>query len=90
MFSVPRSFSNLPGASVDLPLAFIKAGTRMSWTRVDLPEPETPAIHTTECSGMRMSKFLRLCSDAPRRTSAGLAGLMRLWAECGKVLSPRR
>ena len=42
----------------------------MSLTRVDFPEPETPVTAVITPSGNRTSMFLRLCSRAPRTTSA--------------------
>ncbi len=42
----------------------------MSCTKVDLPDPETPATQTRWPKGIRISIFFRLCSLAPKRTKA--------------------
>ncbi len=67
--SAPDSPLNCPGASVGLPRYLSNAGYSTSSTRLDLPEPETPVTHTRRLSGMRTSRFLRLCSQAPRNSS---------------------
>src|SRR4051812_24204413 len=43
----------------------ISAGSKMSPTNVDLPEPDTPVTHTNLPSGIVTSILRRLCSRAP-------------------------
>src|SRR2546428_475572 len=50
---------------------------RISFTRVLFPEPDTPVMATNIPSGMRTSMSFRLCSRAPRTTSASGFGLRR-------------
>jgi hypothetical protein len=45
--------------------------SRMSLTRVDLPEPDTPVTATRQPRGKATSMSCRLCSRAPRTTSCG-------------------
>src|SRR5688572_13680438 len=44
---------------------------------VDLPEPDTPVMHTSRRSGNSTSMFLRLCSRTPRSFTLLSAGTMR-------------
>ena len=73
----PRNSRCLPAISEGLPLDFNSAAYRTSWTSVDLPDPETPVTHTSRCSGIVTSMFLRLCSSAPRISRLGAEGSMR-------------
>jgi len=46
----------------------MRRGKRVSWTRVDLPEPETPVTQVKRPLGMATSMAFRLFPEAPRRT----------------------
>src|SRR5215467_12377000 len=60
---------------------FASALYRISFTSVDLPEPETPLTTVINPSGQDTSIFCKLCSEAPRTTSAFPFGEPRL---CGR------
>ncbi len=49
----------------------------MSFTSVDLPEPDTPVTHTKQPSGISTSMSCRLCSRAPRMRSWSSPGTRR-------------
>ncbi|MBC6968948.1 MAG: hypothetical protein DYH07_08285 [Armatimonadetes bacterium ATM1] len=59
----------------------MRRGKRVSWTRVDLPEPETPVTQVKRPRGMATSIFLRLLPEAPRRTIQPLPFEADMWTE---------
>ena len=75
--SAPSSRSKAPGASLGWPFALRSALYNTSSMSVDLPEPDTPVMHTSRRSGNSTSMFLRLCCVTPRSLMARCAGTMR-------------
>jgi hypothetical protein len=68
--SVPSTFLCRPGLERDRYTAWWRALERMSVTRVDLPDPDTPVTATSVPSGKATSIPARLCSVAPRTVIA--------------------
>ena len=66
----PSMPSWAPGRSFAWCSRLATAWCRVSLTRVDLPEPETPVTQQKTPSGIATSIPLRLCSRAPRTSSA--------------------
>ena len=69
-YSTPSMPSHLPGRSfawLSLPASVLYS---TSLTSEDLPLPDTPVTHVMTPSGICTSTCLRLCSLAPRITSA--------------------
>ena len=52
----------------------------MSFTNVDLPEPDTPVTETKQPSGISTSIFFKLCSLAPLMVTQSPLGVLR---SCG-------
>ena len=52
----------------------------MSFTNVDLPEPDTPVTETKQPSGISTSIFFKLCSLAPLMVTQSPLGALR---SCG-------
>ncbi len=77
--SLPRIFLNAPGASDGSPFRRRSPRYSTSSMSVDLPDPLTPEMPTTQPRGICTSMLLRLCSHAPvisialRRSSASLS-----------------
>ena len=88
--SAPSSRSKAPGASLGWPLALRSALYNTSSMSVDLPEPDTPVMHTRRRSGNSTSMFLRLCCVTPRSLIARCAGTMRALVSGVAVLRRRR
>ena len=90
----PSTPSWAPGRSFAWCRRLATEWCRVSLTRVDLPEPETPVTQQKTPSGTATSMPLRLCSRAPRTTQrAGrLAALLRHLdpALAGEVLAGQR
>ena len=90
----PSTPSWAPGRSFAWCSRLATAWCRVSLTRVDLPEPETPVTQQKTPSGIATSMPLRLCSRAPRTSSAPRgwrrsAGHLDL-ALAGEVLAGQR
>ena len=60
-----------------VPSALRSALYSTSSMSVDLPEPDTPVMHTSRRSGTRTFTFLRLCCVTPRSLSDFCDGTMR-------------
>ena len=63
---------------------------RMSLTRVDLPEPDTPVTATRQPSGNATSTPRRLCSAAPLTATSRFAFRGLRVAGTGMVCRPAR
>ncbi len=63
---------------------------RMSLTRVDLPDPDTPVTAIRQPSGNATSTFFRLCSVAPLTTTSRDLDRLRRWAGTGMLIRPVR
>ncbi len=72
--SAPFRRSKAPGISLGRPSALSMALCSTSSMSVDLPEPDTPVIHTRRRSGNSTSMFLRLCSRTAVSLMARFAG----------------
>ena len=65
------------------------ARCRMSFTRVDFPEPDTPVTTVSNPTGNGTSMFFRLLARAPRTVSNFPLAARRL-AGTGMLNSPER
>src|SRR5207247_6641355 len=79
MYSKPSIALWRPGSSRARWIFIASALYRISFTRVDLPEPETPVTTVISPIGKETSMCCRLCSAAPRTTIAFPLDCRRLW-----------
>ena len=89
MFSAPEIALCSPASSRERYSFFASARYRMSLTRVDLPDPETPVTTVITPSGKVTSRFLRLFSFAPRMVSAVAIGVRGAPARISIESAPR-
>src|SRR2546425_471382 len=67
-YSRPTRLSCSPGEAKSVLNARATARYSVSWTSVDLPEPETPLTTVSVPNGTRNVTFFRLCWRAARRS----------------------
>src|SRR3989338_6335012 len=65
MYSTPRIILCAPTCFLVRYSLFATERYKISFTSVDLPEPDTPVTHTNRRNGISTSMFLRLCAAAP-------------------------
>jgi hypothetical protein len=65
IFSIPFTSLHFPGFSVALFIFCAIVLYKISFIKVDFPEPETPVIQVNTPSGNFTSIFFKLCSVAP-------------------------
>src|SRR5262249_62091004 len=73
-YSRPTRLSCSPGEAKSVLNARATARYSVSWTRVDLPEPETPLTTVSVPSGTRSVTFFRLCWRGGRSNGGGGGG----------------
>src|SRR3972149_8391461 len=67
-YSRPSKLACAPGSSFAFQKYLMRARPKISLTKDDLPDPETPETHTNFPSGIETSICFRLCSRAPFTT----------------------
>ena len=71
--SMPSMRSCSPGRTGTRLTRFDRLRKMISFTKVDLPDPDTPVTHTNAPVGTVTSRFFRLCSRRPADDELTLA-----------------